>query len=154
MDLRYNPGGGISAASYLASLIAPEENVRNRDVLTIMSYNSYVNSIYDQYKWERKEFLGNYNSSKYPDPLGANLNLDKVYIIATSSSASASELVTFCLKPFMQVEHIGEKTSGKYTASWTIHPFDDFNKRAQPIYVASRLSSSEKEKLKTGECSR
>lgn len=148
LDLRYNPGGGISAASYLASLIAPEENVRNRDVLTIMSYNSYVNSIYDQYKWERKEFLGNYNSSKYPDPLGANLNLDKVYIIATSSSASASELVTFCLKPFMQVEHIGEKTSGKYTASWTIHPFDDFNKRAQPIYVASRLPSSEKEKLK------
>ncbi|HMM17413.1 MAG TPA: PDZ domain-containing protein, partial [Petrimonas sp.] len=119
VDLRYNPGGGISAATYLASLIAPESNVRNKDVFTVMRYNSYVNGIFDKNKWDRRDYLGDYNNAKYQDPLNANLNLNKVYVIATGSSASASELITFCLEPFMQVEHIGEKTAGKYTASWT-----------------------------------
>lgn len=148
LDLRYNPGGGISAATYLASLIAPESNVRNKDVFTIMSYNSYVNNIFDKEKWDRKDYLGDYNKEKYEDPLNANLNLNKVYVIATGSSASASELITFCLKPFMQVEHIGEKTAGKYTLSWTIHAYDDFENRVQPIYIAEKLDDSEKNKLK------
>ncbi|HBC38218.1 MAG TPA: hypothetical protein DC016_04965, partial [Porphyromonadaceae bacterium] len=148
LDLRYNPGGGISAATYLASLIAPESNVRNKDVFTVMSYNSYVNGIFDKNKWDRRDYLGDYNNAKYQDPLNANLNLNKVYVIATGSSASASELITFCLEPFMQVEHIGEKTAGKYTASWTIHAYDDFENRVQPIYVESKLTDSEKDKLK------
>jgi len=148
LDLRYNPGGGISAATYLASLIAPESNVRNKDVFTVMSYNSYVNGIFDKNKWDRRDYLGDYNNAKYQDPLNANLNLNKVYVIATGSSASASELITFCLEPFMQVEHIGEKTAGKYTASWTIHAYDDFENSVHPIYVESKLTDSEKDKLK------
>lgn len=148
LDLRYNPGGGISAAIYLASLIAPEMAVRNKEVFSVMSYNSFVNNAYDNNQWDRKDYLGDYNQSDYPNPLAANLNLSKVYVIATEYSASASELLTFCLKPFMQVEHIGSLTSGKYTASWTIHPYDNFGGRVQPVYQASSLSASEKEELK------
>jgi C-terminal processing protease CtpA/Prc len=152
LDLRYNPGGGIDAAIYLASLIAPESAVRNKEVFTIMSYNSYVNNAFDTNKWDRKDYLGDYDNTKYPDPVSANLNfnpnLNKVCVIATGSSASASELLTFCLEPYMQVEHIGEKTSGKYTASWTIHAYNDYENRVQPVYTEASLSTNEKNTLK------
>lgn len=149
LDLRYNPGGGISAATYLASLIAPVTEVQKKSVFTIMSYNNYVNAAYDEEKWDRKDYLGDY-STKYSNPINANVNNGNLnlYIITTSSSASASELLTFCLKPFMQVEQIGEKTSGKYTASWTIHAYSNLNNRAQPIYVESSISNADKSNLK------
>ena len=149
LDLRYNPGGGISAANYLASLIAPIAEVQKKSVFTIMSYNKYVNDYYDEQKWDRNDYLGDYNT-KYSNPLNANVNKGdlKIYIITTSSSASASELLTFCLKPFMSVEHIGEKTSGKYTASWTIHAYNSYNGRVQSVYDDSKLSDSKKNILK------
>lgn len=148
LDLRYNPGGGISAANYLASLIAPETAVRNKEVFSIMSYNTYVNAAFDNNKWDRNDYLGDYDVTKFSDPVSANLNLSKIYVIATSSSASASELLTFCLEPFMQVEHIGETTSGKYTASWTIHPYNSYGGRVQPVYKESSLNTEEKNRLK------
>src|SRR5690606_5625203 len=52
-----------------------------------------------------------------------NLNLAKVYIIATNYSASASELVINNLRPFLQdanVIHVGETTVGKNEGSITI----------------------------------
>lgn len=150
LDLRYNPGGGISAATYLASLIAPLAEVQKRSVFTIMSYNDYVNEAYDENKWDRKDYLGDYNSSNYSNPINANVNNGNLnlYIITTSSSASASELLTFCLNPYMNVEQIGEKTSGKYTASWTIHAYNNYNGRVQSVYRETNLSDIEKNKLR------
>lgn len=147
LDLRYNPGGSISAAIYLASMIAPETYVKNKSVFTTMTYNSYVNSAYDSNNWDRNAYLGSYQTSEQ-DPLNANLNLNNVYIIATSDSYSASELITFCLKPYMNVAHIGEKTGGKYTASWTVSAYDSFDGYAQPVYNASKLTTSQKSTLK------
>lgn len=148
LDLRYNPGGSIGAAGYLMSLIAPKKDVENKSVFTIMGYNTYVNAAYDANGWERTSRLGSYNSTTEQNPLNANLDLDKVYIIATGSSASASELTTFCLRPFMEVVHIGQKTSGKYTASWTVHAYDSYNGKCQPVYKAESLNSVAKTKLK------
>ena len=145
LDLRYNPGGGLDAASYLVSLYAPEADVKNKTVLTTLTYNKYVNSIYDKNKWNRSSKLGEYNKKEEQNPLEANIDLDKVYVIATNKSASASELITFCSRAIMgeaNVVHIGGKTSGKYTASWTIHPYDD--DLGQPIYEAKKLSASQK----------
>lgn len=148
LDLRYNPGGSVSAAGYLLSLIAPKSYVESKSVFTTMSYNSFVNAAYDNNKWERSDRLGTYNSKTENNPLNVNLDLDKVYIIATNSSASASELTTFCLRPFMEVVHIGEDTSGKYTASWTIHPYDNYGGSVQPIYKEESINRADKQKLK------
>ena len=153
LDLRYNPGGGVSAATYLASLIAPIEAVQKKEPFTILSFNEYLNKEYGD---SRKYNLGEYNSTEYSNPINANINNGNLnlYVITTSSSASASELITFCLMPYMQVEHIGEKTSGKYTASQTIHAYNSFpdpntkKNRAQQLYVESGLSDSDKNKLK------
>lgn len=147
LDLRYNPGGGISAATYLASLIAPENAVKNKEVFTIMSYNKFVNSEFDANKWDRNDYLGDYDA-KFTNPLSANLNLNKVYIIATEFSYSALELITHCLAPYMTVEHIGEKTGGKYTASWTIHAYNNYGGIVQNVYDESSLNATKKAELK------
>lgn len=147
LDLRYNPGGGILASTYLASMIAPESAVRNKEVFTILNYNDYINQLYADNSYDRKEYLGSYDS-EFSDPLTANLNLSKVYIIATSSSFSASELLAHCLAPYMDVVHIGEKTGGKYTASWTIHAYDNYGGSVQNVYDERNLTADEKLKLR------
>ncbi|MDR1517150.1 MAG: hypothetical protein LBS52_03470 [Dysgonamonadaceae bacterium] len=153
LDLRYNTGGEVSAAIYLASLTAPKIDVQNKRVFTTMSYNDNLNAAYDKNKWDRNDYLGAYDKNVEQDPLNVNMDLDKVYIIATGGSYSASELLTFCLAPYMDVKHIGEKTGGKYTASITLHAYDSFedaggNPRAQPIYNVSGLTLNQKSTLK------
>ena len=138
LDLRYNHGGAVTAASYLCSLIAPATVIKNKSPLVVMSYNNFLNQTFDKEKQSRTDSLGVYGA-KEKDPLGANLNLNKVYIIATGDSYSASELTTFCLKPYMEVVHIGENSGGKYTASWTIQPYN--------VYSETSLTTAEKTKL-------
>ncbi|WP_298647904.1 S41 family peptidase [uncultured Proteiniphilum sp.] len=156
LDLRYNTGGSVSAAIYLASLIAPRTTVENRSPYVVMDYNNSLNTSFDEwydeakpadkYKYDRKEYLGVYDTAEDNNPLNANLDLNKVYIIATGNSYSASELTMFCLEPYIDVVHIGGNTGGKYTASWTIHGYDD--ELGVPIYDETKLSSSQKTKLK------
>lgn len=153
LDLRYNPGGVITAAAYLVSLFAPEASVKDKTTLTTLSYNKYLN---DYFGSRRDTKLGTYTDKDGKllhegalNPLDANLNLNKVYIIATDKSASASELTTFCSRAIMgdaNVVHIGGKTSGKYTASWTIHPYD--KNLGQPVYIEEKLSAKQKETFK------
>ena len=142
MDLRYNHGGDISAATYLASMIAPEKDVTSKATFTKLTWNDELGD--NIYK------LGEYDK-KYPDPKLANLDkLEDVYIIATDDSYSASELITFCLRQFIPVTHIGSKTGGKYTASITVHPFDDnlgFALYPSEFFPKRELAPATKEKL-------
>ncbi len=119
LDLRYNHGGAVSSAVYLASMIAPRMKVESKEILLQMNYNKSINAMFNKNNWKRTDKLGIYNTKKLPNPLDANLNLQKVYVIATGDSYSASELTTFCLKSHMEVVHIGNKTGGKYTAQIT-----------------------------------
>ncbi|MCW1735000.1 S41 family peptidase [Anaerorudis cellulosivorans] len=97
VDLRYNPGGDISAATYLGSLIAPRTEVENKSVFTILSYNPWINAFFDEEGISRSDSLGVYREEVESNPLDANLNLNNVYILATNFTYSASELTTFCL---------------------------------------------------------
>ncbi len=145
LDLRYNHGGAISAASYLASLIAPRSVVENKSTFSILSYNNSLNNELSIAR--RSTVLGTYSEENGDlNPLNANLNLNTVYIIATGDSYSASELTTFCLRPFMKVVHIGEETGGKYTASFTVHGYD--KKNGVPVYDINTISAENKASLK------
>jgi len=46
----------------------------------------------------------------------------------------------------MDVVHIGSNTGGKYTASWTLHAYDE--NLGVPIYDINKMSASDKIKLK------
>ena len=128
LDLRYNRGGDITAATYLASMIAPKASVEQKDLFTILSYNKDIGqNNYRLGEYVEKDIItnGEVTSKAEPNPLDANLNLNSISIIATNDSYSASELITFCLRQQMdKVTHIGSKTGGKYTASITVHAYD------------------------------
>lgn len=112
VDLRYNPGGEIGTAAYLASAIAPVNVVANKEKLVKLNYNT------DYQAWLEQN---------YPDELyynltdtTTNLNLSKVYFLTTGGTASASELIICGLEPYMGVVQIGEPTYGKYTGMYVI----------------------------------
>ena len=126
VDLRYNPGGLIDAAAHLASEIAPASNVNARDILVNLMYN-------DDYQAEIEKFYPEELYYKFEN-ISTNLNLNKVYFLATWATASASELVITGLEPYMNVVHIGESTYGKYVGAYIL-PDDNEEWAMLPIVM-------------------
>ncbi len=126
LDLRYNGGGGIFISGVLSGLI--HKNFNENDVFISYQWNSNYRD--DDYTYYR---LFGGNSSNTSEKLNAdnvvsaikaaNLGLDRVFVLTTGSTASASELVINNLRPFMSdaaVVQIGLKTMGKNQGSITI----------------------------------
>jgi C-terminal processing protease CtpA/Prc len=70
----------------------------------------------------------------YTDKINTNasinsLNLSKIYILTSKSTASASELVINGLKPYISVVQIGETTTGKNVGSITLYDSPNFTKK-------------------------
>lgn len=135
VDLRYNPGGEISAAVHLASEIAPWEVASGGNTLITLMYNkgleAFMRSDIPKY--------GSYLEHKFKTT-SANMDLDRVYFLTTSGTASASELVITGLDPWMDVVRIGEATYGKYTGAWVIP--DDYEKWAI-LPIVSKYSNND-----------
>jgi hypothetical protein len=111
MDMRYNPGGSVNTSRLLASMI----------------YGTDTNKLYIRQRWNSK-IQPQLSSSQLEDyfanstgqtPINS-LGLSRVFVIATGSSASASELVMNGLDPYMEVIHIGTTTRGKNEFSITL----------------------------------
>ena len=80
VDLRYNPGGSISTARLLASLIAPSGPVTSESVFARYIWNDLL----EQY-WIEQEGEDSHNLRiSFINTLN-NLNLDKVYFIVTGN---------------------------------------------------------------------
>ena len=120
VDLRYNPGGEIDAASYLASEIAPASVVAGQEVLVNMEYNDYWQEYFSYYSMRYADNL----SYKFTN-IATNADLQRVYFLTTEGTASASELLITGLQPYMDVVLIGEPTYGKYTGAWVIPDDND-----------------------------
>jgi carboxyl-terminal processing protease len=102
LDLRYNGGGSVATAQKLASMIVPA--AANEKVFIRKKYNNFLS----QYNFDLK-FKVEAN----------NLDLDRVYILTTAGTASASEMIIYGLAPYMEVFQIGDETHGKYYGSIT-----------------------------------
>ena len=104
LDLRYNPGGYLTCAQELASLLAPESALGKP--FCTMQYNDITTPQDTTYN-----FISTTSAQ--------NLNLNKLYVITSTFTASASEAVINCLRPYMgddNVVVIGETTVGKPVA--------------------------------------
>lgn len=101
LDLRYNGGGRMDVAMFLANALVPPANS-----------NSLAFKIIHNQNHQGENETGNFESSEY------NLGLSRLFVIATGGTASASELVINCLKPYMQVIQIGDDSYGKPVGSY------------------------------------
>ena len=115
LDLRYNPGGSVYTSILLSSLIT------GQFFGEIISTEQWNDEIQAYYLNNDPEFLINRFIEN-----NSSLNLNRVFIITTQSSASASELVINCLNPYIDVIHIGTNTYGKYQASVTLYDSENF----------------------------
>jgi len=96
LDLRYNGGGLVSVAQHLASLIG---GLRTEGQLLAEYFHNDRNAFRNHIiRFESK-----------PNAL----RLDRVVVITTRASASASELIINSLRPFMPVLIVGDRTYGK-----------------------------------------
>lgn len=101
LDLRYNPGGDVATSGLLASMI----------------YGTNTDELYIKQRWNSKQQIGRdvedfFQNNVNGSPLNT-LNLTRVFVLVTGSSASASELVIHGLNPYIDVKLIGTTTRGK-----------------------------------------
>ena len=131
IDLRYNGGGSIKNCVELASMITGQ----------------FSNEIFAEEQWNSKllpylrnnfgkETLINRFRGVLDDGEEINsLNLNRVFIITTSESASASELLINGLSPYINVIQIGEKTVGKNVGSITVYDYIDDEQTKNPDHT-------------------
>ena len=123
LDFRYNPGGSVSTAVSLASMITGQFK---GEIITKEQWNS---KLQNEIENSHPEWLINKFSDKMANRnLINSLQLSKLHIIITKGSASASELIINGLNPYIDVTLIGEQSSGKYTASVTLYDSSNFRR--------------------------
>lgn len=123
LDLRYNPGGRVNVTTYLASMITGQFTGQ---VFEKLIYNENLQS-------ENKDYL-------FADNFGGtainSLGLDKIYVLTTDRSASASEGIINGLNPYIEIVQIGEATTGKTQASSLFYDSSNFGRQgANPAHT-------------------
>ncbi|MBC7641670.1 MAG: peptidase S41 [Flavobacterium sp.] len=122
LDLRYNRGGSIQTASYLASMITGQFNGQ------VFAKQQWNPRIEDYFLNNNAEALVN-RFTNIINGVGINsLNLSKIYILTSDKTASASELVINGLIPYINVVQVGATTTGKNAGSITLYDSPNFSK--------------------------
>lgn len=115
VDLRYNPGGSFLAAENLANGLISASAAQNEEVFVRFRYNDIIEQqIIDEEGADSDKLVVNFSN----DP--ENLGLQKIYFLVTGETSSTSELLINGLIPHMDVEIIGERTSGELFGSTII----------------------------------
>lgn len=112
LDLRYNGGGYVDTETVLASMLVPEANVRAGDVFMTEVYNE---ALTEAWGTDPTHFSSHFKFDDMSvDTSESNIGISKIYAIMSGGSASASEAIICGLKPYIDVEIIGQKSYGKY----------------------------------------
>lgn len=115
LDLRYNSGGSIETCKDLSSMITGQFN---GEVFARQLFND---------NFEPKNL--NFDNEISTGEVINSLNLTRVYVLTTESTASASELLINALNPYIDVVQIGWTTVGKFEGSVTLYDSPDFSRR-------------------------
>ncbi|SNR16027.1 S41 family peptidase [Tenacibaculum jejuense] len=157
IDLRYNGGGSVRSATYLASMISgqPTTNVFSQQIWNDKVMNSIDANLFINNFTNRIENT-NSNGQVILDEAINTVNLSSVYFIVSDRTASASELVINGLLPYMDVNLVGTQTVGKQVGSITLYDSDDYTRTGpnfnnnhtwamQPIVLEIQNSRGENE---------
>ena len=123
LDLRYNGGGLVSVAQHLAGLVGGART--DGRVLARIVHNDKNRS--------RDVTL------EFPGP-GNALGLERLLVITTRGSASASELMINGLRPHVAVTVVGERTFGKPVGQYS---YDFCDRVLHPVSFTVRNSKDE-----------
>ncbi len=135
LDLRYNGGGAVSTAILMSSMIAPKSAAKQVFIRT--KYNKILEDYIKKTESDPESFFIN-RLFDHPN----NLNLNKLVVLTTNGTASASEMIIYGLKPYMEVYQIGAETTGKYYASMTIDDVENHNWAIQPLILKSENANN------------
>jgi len=124
LDLRYNGGGRMNITLYLANLL---------------SGNKLVDQDFTQYIHNDKQ--SNYNFSYSFEEEVYSLDLERLIVITSKNSASASEALINGLKPYIEVVQIGDDTYGKPVGMYAWE-YQDFAFVPISFYVANSNGES------------
>jgi len=125
LDLRYNGGGSVQTAKYLASMIYGTATTK---VFLKSQYNTGLQAAIVASEGAAS-LIENFTdkilktSTTAETPINT-INMSKLYVITSDNTASASELLINGLKPYLQVYNVGINTAGKYVGSFTIKDWD------------------------------
>lgn len=122
LDLRYNSGGAVATATRLASMITGQFN---NEIFARQEWNYKLE---DYFGSDSEQLLNRFTNTIKNGAAINHLNLDKIYIITTQKTASASELVINGLTPYINVTQIGDHTIGKNVGSITLYDSPTFSK--------------------------
>lgn len=132
VDLRYNGGGSVQTAIYLASMIHSTDKTK---IFAKSIYNTLLqNYLVEEYGEEvlidkftdKIEAVEDDNGDEVtPETTINTLSLEEAYFIVSDNTASASELLINGLIPHMSVKTIGINTTGKYVGSITLKDYKD-----------------------------
>ncbi len=152
LDLRYNPGGYVSTCKYICNCIVPEigysqifQRCTYNDILAEKNFEETGSpDSFDFFETPQNEFGNSLGYAIYP------FRLNRLYVLTSKNTASASEATIVCLRPFLDVTIIGETTVGKGVGSYNISD-KKFRNSIQPItmqYYNARNETTPDEGLK------
>jgi len=96
VDLRYN-GGGLNSVAYNFFSMIGGDTVVTKNIGTIINN--------DKHSDKNTTIISSYG--------GPVLNVPRIFFITTGMTASASEMVINCLKPYVECIQVGSNTEGK-----------------------------------------
>lgn len=139
VDLRYNGGGYVETAEYVANLIAPGSltskvmyseqfnSLMQNGKTTILKNQLYLDANGNTVTYQgRLATMADVDYSKSANTIFFNkagnlATIQTVYFIVSGNTASASELLISSLKPYLDVQLVGQKTYGKPVGFFGIH---------------------------------
>jgi C-terminal processing protease CtpA/Prc len=128
LDLRYNGGGSVETAAALGQMItgqftgSPYVSLEFNGKHTQYNSTEKLKTTFSTYTYTNGNLVSTGTQT------ANSLNLNKVYILTSSGTASASELTIDGLKSYINVVTVGSETYGKFVGSITLYdsPAQDF----------------------------
>ncbi len=118
LDLRLNGGGSVLTSAYLASMIYKDAN---NDIFAELRFNEKHLNENGYYNFDDSLDVYDVSGAKTGEETINRLNtINQLYVLTSSSTASASEMVINGLKSFIPVKVVGSTTYGKNVGSITL----------------------------------